>query len=381
MNLRNLSLLALVSSVLAAASGKAPLPQPIDPDVSEETANLLVNLHHLAWETDKIIFGHEFPLSYQREMKGINDPTTSDVKDVVGDHPGLHGSDFHFLIDKDPHERMAHKRAALAAYEAGAVVTFDYHWRGKYGNSHNWHKEDANILYNVVHDDDRNGDVTWFYESLDKVLEIINQDLQFPIVFRPFHEMNGKWFWWGSRLKGGPETYRKAYQLLVDYMSERSEYILFCWAPDKTFPFSYYPGDEYVDVIGFDGYGQGNPEVTWFTVEDMVKSLEIVVDFAKEHGKVAAFTETGYGTSGTIAYHTEQPDWWTNGVLDPILASEKARHVAWVLTWINSDWSGPYTPYSGSPEASQEAFRQFYEHEATLFEREVAALKLYQSHP
>ncbi|MDQ8184153.1 glycosyl hydrolase [Pelagicoccus sp. SDUM812002] len=348
-------------------------------EVTPETAHLLANLHQLAWDTDKIIFGQEFPLSYQREMKGINAPDTSDVKDVVGDHPGIHGSDFHYLIDKDAHERLSHKLAALTAYESGAIVTFDYHWLGKYGDSHNWHEQDAKILHNVVENDDSSGDVTWFYQHLDEVLKIVNEDLQFPIIFRPFHEMNGKWFWWGSRLEGGPETYRKAFQLLVEYMSERSEYILFCWSPDKSFPLEYYPGDDYVDVIGFDGYGQGNPEVTWFTVEDMVKNLEVAVDFARERGKVAAFTETGYGTSGTVDYHNTQPDWWTRSVLEPILASEKARHVAWVLTWINSDWSGPYTPYSGSPEASKEGFRKFYEHEATLFEKEVAELKVYQA--
>lgn len=379
MKIKRLTLLTTLHLAALTACAQQPAVSPVDKSVSPETANLLTSLHFLAWETDKIAFGQEFPLSYQRDMKGINDPTTSDVKDVVGDHPGVHGSDFHYLIDKDAHERMAHKLAALAAFESGAIVTFDYHWRGKYGVSHNWHERDAQILHKVVHNDDSEGDVTWFYQQLDEVLRVINEDLQFPIVFRPFHEMNGNWFWWGSRAQGGPETYRKAFKLLVEYMSQRSEYILFCWSPDKSFPLEYYPGDEYVDVIGFDGYGQGNPEIPWFTVEDMVKNLEAVVDFAAERGKVAAFTETGYGTSGTIDYHERQPDWWSRSVLEPILASEKARHIAWVLTWINSSWSGPYAPYSGSPKASQEAFRKFYEHEATLFEKDVAKLKVYQA--
>ncbi|EDY84978.1 Glycosyl hydrolase family 26 [Verrucomicrobiia bacterium DG1235] len=363
---------AILSTTLLAEE-----PAPVDPTVSEETHNLLLNLHRIGWETDKIMFGQEFPLSYSKDMIGINDPTTSDVKDVVGDHPGVHGSDFHFLIDKDPHERVAHKLAAKAAYEAGAMVTFDYHWLGKYGGTHNWHEEDAKILHRVVTNDDSQGDVTWFYQSLDNVLHVMNEDLQFPIVFRPFHEMNGNWFWWGSRLEGGPETYRRAYQLLVEYMSEKSEYILFAWSPDKSLALEYYPGDEYVDIIGVDGYGAGNPEITWFTVEHMVTLLEEAVDFAAAHGKVAAFTETGYHTWGEIAYHTDQPDWWTRSVLEPILASEKASRIAWVLTWINSDWSGPYAPTADSPEASQEAFRAFHDHESTLFEKDVAAEKLY----
>jgi len=355
------------------------MPEPVDADASVETRNLLLSLHHIGWETDSFMFGQEFPLSYQSAMKGINDPTTSDLKDVVGDHPGVHGSDFHFMIDKDPHEVVAHKRAALAAYESGAMVTFDFHWTGKYGGTHSWHKEDAKILYNVVNNKDSRGDVTWFYESLDEVIRIVNEDLQFPIVFRPFHEMNGNWFWWGSKLKGGRETYKQAYRILVDYIRERSDYFLFCWSPDKKLTLDYYPGSEYVDIIGFDGYGQGNPKVTWFSVEHMVKQLEHTVDFAQKEGKVAAFTETGYNTTPVIDYHTEQPDWWNECVLEPILASEKASRIAWVLTWVNSDWSGPYTPHAGSPAKSKDSFRRFHQNKGTLFQEDVSALKIYDS--
>lgn len=371
-------ILAVVTSCTTARfKAHASNPEPVDPTVTEATKNLLESLHHIAWETDTFMFGQEFPLSWDEKEIGILDPEFSDVKEVVGEHPGVHGSDFHFMIDKEPHERLIHKIAAKRAYELGAMVTFDYHWLGKYGATHNWHEEDAKILYNVVNNDDSRGDVTWFYQKLDEVLEIVNNDLQFPIVFRPFHEMNGNWFWWGSRLKGGPETYRKAFQLTVDYMTPKSEYLLFCWSPDKTFATEYYPGDEYVDVIGFDGYGQGNPRADFFTVEQMIEGLETAVDFAAERGKVVAFTETGFDTTKFINYHETNPDWWTESVLEPILASEKASRIAWILTWVNSSWSGPYVPHSGSPDASKEDFRKFYDDPATLFLGEVAEINLY----
>ncbi len=367
----------LFATAVGFSLSAAAAPEPIDPGATPGTRALLANLHRIGWESDTVMFGQEFPLSYDRREVGYLDVEQSDVKDVVGDHPAVHGSDFHFLIDKDRHERFAHRRAAQKAYADGAMVTFDYHWLGRYGNSHNWEEQDAKILHRVVTGDDSQGDVTWFYEHLDEVLHVINEELGFPIVFRPLHEMNGNWFWWGSRLDGGPETYRRAFQLLVEYITERTDLVLFCWSPDKRLATEYYPGDEYVDVIGVDGYGEGRPDNPHFSVEAMVALLEATTDFAAERGKVAAFTETGYHTWGEIAYHTEQPDWWTRSVLDPIFASPKAKRIAWILTWINSHWSGPYTPHAESPAASQEAFRAFHADPRTLFQRDVAAMNLY----
>ena len=370
--------LLLVLSGCVSTEVARPMPPTVDPTATPEARALLANLHHIGWQTDTLMFGQEFPLSYDKRQVGYLNPNQSDVKDVVGDHPAVHGSDFHFLIDKDHHERFAHRAAARKAYADGAMVTFDYHWLGRHGNTHNWHEDDAKILQRVVNNDDSQGDVTWFYESLDAVLAIINDDLRFPIVFRPLHEMNGGWFWWGSRLDGGPEVYQRAYRLLVDYMRERTDHVLFCWSPDKALATEFYPGDDYVDIIGIDGYSQGNPATDYFSVEGMVSLLEEVTDFAAERGKVAAFTETGYGTWGEIGYHTADPDWWTESVLQPILASEKASRIAWVLTWINSHWSGPYTPHADSPEESKAAFRAFYADQHTLFQRDVAAMKLYE---
>ncbi|WP_221029357.1 glycoside hydrolase family 26 protein [Actomonas aquatica] len=374
---RGLGLLSALWAVGALASAWAA-PEPVDRDATPETRALLAKLHWIGWESGQVMFGQEFPLSYDRREVGYLDVEQSDIKDVVGDHPAVHGSDFHFLIDKDRHERFAHLRAARRAYADGAMVTLDYHWLGRYGASHNWDERDAQILHHVVTGDDSTGDVTWFYEQLDEVVRVINEELGFPIVFRPLHEMNGNWFWWGSRLEGGPTTYAQAYRILVDYIRARTDLVLFAWSPDKSLATEYYPGDDYVDVIGIDGYGPGREGNDHFTVEAMVAVLEAATDFAAEHGKVAAFTETGYHTHGEIAYHTEQPDWWTRSVLEPIYASEKARRIAWILTWINAHWSGPYTPHAESPAASQDAFRAFHADPRTLFQRDVAKLKLYE---
>ncbi|MDQ8204966.1 glycosyl hydrolase [Pelagicoccus sp. SDUM812003] len=351
---------------------RATPPRPVDPTLSEETRALFRNLHRIGWDPDKIIFGQEFPLTFNRAQSFNTDIEQSDCKDLVGDHPGVHGSDFHFLMPHNVAEKPYHIAAVKKAYREGAIITFDFHWSGKYGGDYHYTERDGELLYNVTRGDDSEGDVTWFYQTLDQVLAMINHDIGVPIVFRPFHEMNGDWFWWGRNLKGGPETYRRAYQLLVDYIRDRSELVLFCWSPDKGLAAEYYPGNEYVDIIGMDIYDTGSVE--WASVEQMVGWLEDAVDFALENGKVAAFTETG----NRVDYPEGKPDWWMRQTLEPILASEKARHIAWMLTWINAPWSKAYVPASDSPHEAKESFRSFYEHPVTLFQSEVAAELVYQ---
>lgn len=349
--------------------------------LTQETYNLRANLHRIGWDPDQIIFGQEFPLSYSENSgAGNGNILQSDSKDVIGQHPGVHGVDFLYMIDRAWEEDF-HKAAARKAYEDGAVITIDYHWHGKYGDSFNVDDiRDLALLDNVVNNDNSDGDVTWFYEKLDQIIEIINNDLQFPFVFRPLHENNGNWFWWGSRLQGGPETYKKAYQIIFDYMSERTDYLLFCWSPDKSLAQQYYPGDDYVDMIGMDVYGPGT--VSWLSIPQMVNLVEQAVDFAEAHGKVAAITETGFASSsGNATYYDNNANWWMENHLNPILASAKARKVAWALTWINSSWSGPYIPHTGAPQAAIDDFQEYFDHEVTLFQDEVTALNVYDTPP
>ncbi len=371
------SLILLATTLLnfACAQTKQPAPvtspAPVDPTLTPETANLFASIHRIGWDPDKIIFGQEFPLTYRR-IDGYfdTDLEQSDCKDLVGDHPGVHGSDFLYLMSRDSAEKAYHIAAAKKAYADGAIVTFDYHWTGKYSDSYQYTKQNGTILYNVVHNDDSNGDVTWFYQSLDEVLKLLNEEVAIPIVFRPFHEMNGNWFWWGRKLKGGPEVYREAYRLLVDYMRQRTDLALFCWSPDKGLFEQYYPGDDYVDIIGMDIYDTG--AVEWASVEQMVGWVEDAVDFAEAHGKVAAFTETGH----RLGYPEKDSDWWMNACLEPILASPKARKIAWILTWING-WDAAFVPVADSPQEAKDSFKRFHDHPVTLFQNEVAAEKVY----
>lgn len=144
-----------------------------------------------------------------------------------------------------------------------------------------------------------------FYRDLKSIGEELRKfaEAGIPILWRPFHEVEGTWFWWGS--KGGEvaaKLYRKMYHYFVDELALNN--LLWVWsAPTKEA----YPGDEYVDVIGWDIY---LPEKK---ATDYASYYEELRANTTTH-KVAALTEVGY---------------------DPDVALLARSHVPWAyyMTW------------------------------------------------
>ena len=79
-----------------------------------------------------------------------------------------------------------------------------------------------------------------------------------PVLWRPFHEMDGKWFWWG---RGGAEGFVKLWRLMYDRYTHVHGLNNLIWvlgfsdAPGDLRP--WYPGDDCVDILGGDSYKGG----------------------------------------------------------------------------------------------------------------------------
>lgn len=82
-----------------------------------------------------------------------------------------------------------------------------------------------------------------------------------PIIFRPLHENNGSWFWWGATHASASE-YKELYRYIVDYLRDVKDVhnLLYDYSPggvfngDSTDYLATYPGDQWVDVLGYDEY-------------------------------------------------------------------------------------------------------------------------------
>jgi mannan endo-1,4-beta-mannosidase len=173
-----------------------------------------------------------------------------------------------------------------------------------------------------------------------------------PIIFRPFHEHTGSWFWWGKPHASAAQ-YKALWQFTVAFMRDDQglHHLLWCYSTDivdtEAEYLEYYPGDRFVDILGLDDYHDlGEQENT----ENLTQRLRMLVQLAESKGKVAALTETGYEA-------IPKADWWTASLLKSIVADPIASRIAWALVWRNDNEKHHYAPYSG--HSSAEDFRRF----------------------
>lgn len=343
---------------------------PVDADATQSTKNLLQNLGNIA-NSEQFIFGQEFPMSFQ--LGGLrSDLSTSDCYEVSGDHPGVFGIDPHYMLYKSESQKQLHIDEAKKAYQNGAVVTFDFHQQSKVDHKIYMNDittaTDKSLMYDVVND--LNDARQWFYGELDQIIGFINNDLGFPVVFRLYHEMDGDWFWWGSKATNhSTDLYIDFYRLSVDYIKERTNLVLFAWSPNYQLNESYYPGDNYVDIVGIDIYEP--------SASVLKNNLINLSSFAFEHNKVAALTETGYRND----FVQNKPEFWRDIVLEAILQGGSDIRIAWALAWFNAPWhnnqSDLIIPNANSPQNARDYFIEFKNAESTLFMEEVKVLNMY----
>lgn len=340
-----------------------------EPLRDEATENLFNALRQMS-SKGYTMFGmaNAFTIGYN-ETKN-NKIADSDIRDVVGDNPAFVESDFMWYSDTIFKEwdleamRKAHDRGAILGYcwhLAGPQSgTFYIGEKGKYS-------ADYNLVEKILSNDNRltNRELDWYLSKLDSLVIPVFRDLGFPLVFRPFHEMTGAWFWWGSL--AGAENYKKLFRLTVDYLRQAGiRNVLYCWSPDKEADFSFYPGDDYIDILGYDAYEPGLKP--YITQDKLVREIGKLVEYADSHNKVAAWTEVGLRseTEGVYEYPTNHPDFWTEYVWNVVKKNPQTNRLAWIMTWYNADWSrsgkgAPYVPYKGmDKKGSDKAVADFY---------------------
>ena len=181
-----------------------------------------------------------------------------------------------------------------------------------------------------------------------------------PIIWRPFHENTGSWFWWGEKLCTA-DDYKQMWSMLEDKLSaDGLDNLLWAYspgmAPDLTEEkfLERYPGNDRVSLVGIDGYQWGAKEDF---VQQLDQNLDMLCKFAEKNQKIAALTECGLK-------NLTDPTWWTSTLM-PIV---EKYPISYLLVWRNyrEEWFGP------SPvKPDKQAFIEFYNSPKTLFLKEI----------
>jgi len=245
----------LIAAVCSGAAAGATLPAPNGAPRSKGAQQLLDYLQN-------IVRGRHI-LAGQHDYLEAPDAMVNEIYRVTGRYPALHGYELGAISGQSEDGVRAARRAVVESAKrwsaAGGIVAFTYHARYP-GGCYCWDQvqrqtTDAELAAILTAGSPKNGQ---FVRDLDEMAESL-ADLQnsgVPVLFRPFHEMNGSWFWWGGK-RIFADLWRLTYDRLLRHRGIRN--LVWVWSPNApngdTQPYAdFYPGDAFTDVVALDIY-------------------------------------------------------------------------------------------------------------------------------
>ena len=343
----------------------------VDEKATAETRALCYHLQQLSQE--HILFGHQHATEYGHGWSG--DTGRSDVKSVTGSHPAVIGVDFSGLSGRPADEieknKLSLKQQIEATYNRGAVTTVSWHFNNPiFGGGFYWKDSVSGLTVQQLIPGGTHNEQ--YKEILKNIAAVANsvrgkKGEAVPLIFRPFHEFDGDWFWWGKSHCTVTE-FKSLWKFTVSYLRDSLgvHNLIYAFSPDNRFDteavyLERYPGDEWVDMLGIDDYGDWGRDGK-YDVAEGIKKLQIVSDYAAKANKLAAFTETGLESIPNTS-------WWTETLLKGLKQAQVK--MCYVLVWRNDAGSAThfYAPFPG--HSSVPDFLNFYNDPYTWFEKDL----------
>ncbi len=238
-----------------------------------------------------------------KTLSGQYDGADNDyIHEITGRTPAIYGDD---LIDYSP-SRVAHGAKSdaaarlLARAQAGQIITASWHWNAPGGlldttltdaqgrtTDARWYKgfytNATTFDVQKALADPKSPDYALLLRDIDSIAVPLKTlaDAHVPLLWRPLHEAEGGWFWWGAK---GPEPFKQLWRLMYDRLTNVHHLHNLIWVDSSGGNPAWYPGDAYVDVIGIDSYPSDITDplsATWDTLEkeDGGKKLLALTEF------------------------------------------------------------------------------------------------------
>lgn len=334
-----------------------------DPQLIIEGKALLSLLHEAA-QQDVMLFGHQNAGHLGISLR-TKDGTDSDVKRISGSHPAVVGIDALSLFGPEGQMEQTievtknlHREKVIITLSMHApnFLTCDENFSGYSPN-----RKDPPVVDAILPGGSQNEK---YLRYLDLVCDYAAQCVDdngrpIPMIFRPFHENNGTWFWWGAD-SCSPEVYKELFRYTLWYIREQCGIHQFLYAYSPNGPFrgeedylSRYPGDDVIDIIGFDMYhDRPTRDDDWMII--LRDTCRIVAAIARDRHKTAAVTEAGLrmldkapdGCEYEGLYPQGNPriDWFCE-CLDTIFSDPLSARIAYFLVWANFSKDQFWVPY------------------------------------
>ncbi|MGI5213462.1 glycosyl hydrolase [Plantactinospora sp. CA-290183] len=274
------------------------------------------------------------------------------VEQNIGKAPAVGGFD---LMDYSPSrvERGTTSREVenIIDWDArGGMATLCWHWNAPSGlidtEGHEWwrgfYTDSTTFDVQAALADKTSADYQLLIRDIDAIAVQLQrlEDAGIPILWRPLHEAEGGWFWWGAK---GPEPTKELWRILYDRITNIHHIDNLIWVWNSKSP-AWYPGDDVVDVVSIDSYPpQGDHGAQSGAYDELVG--------LGSDRKLVALGEVG-------------------GIPDPDLLEAYQAHWSWFVTWSGSFvQDGTVNP--------RELLTKIYHHEYVITLDELGDFKNY----
>lgn len=264
------------------------MQKAVNPNASEKAQKLLDYLSETAGKA--IITGQHTQTNPMEEIAYIREKTGKEPLlrgfEMLAYSPNINYADATEPCLTEVYENRDTMKTALKwAKETDGIVTLTFHWFSPIGGH-----DKSFYAKNTDFDAEKilvegTPERAAFYHDMDVIAEELQKfrEADIPILWRPFHEADGEWFWWGAK---GAVVAMKLYRLMFDYFVnvEKLDNLLWVWNCAVA---EAYPGDDFVDIVSVDIYLQK------YEKNDYHEQYEQLVQ-ATSRNKTAALGEVGY---------------------------------------------------------------------------------------
>ena len=210
------------------------------------------------------------------------------------------------------------------------IVAFCWHWRDPSFKTYEFYTNKTDFDPRKIFEP-QSAEYAAMMRDMDVVAGYLKelQAEDVPILWRPLHEASGKWFWWGAQ---GPDACKKIWQIMFDKFTNEHHLnnLIWVWTSEaNSSAINWYPGDEYVDIIGLDIYDEGNHGSQMLAFQELKKIYEGKKILAlSECGSIPSMASMKSDRSIWSYYmpwygeHTKNTKWntvndWTESLTDP----------------------------------------------------------------